>query len=166
MANIRGVFTNSGRQYNFQIVGKTYTGQDVHGSITGTWDSSNVFGMSILTGNKTSILLFNTNGTITQAYFPSSTLSGTNTYTHIINDQNILRQNGTGQTGTGTWSGTLPSDYILNTSQEIDLNIQELYKAPGTDSLSFDQNYQATMMSGILVAMLGTSVLYYAFLNI
>ena len=42
-------------------------------------------------------------------------------------------------------------------------SFHELYKAPGSYTQSFEMQYQTTMITGILCAMLGTTVLYYAF---
>ena len=70
-----------------------------------------------------------------------------------------------------TWFGKLPDvtallSKIQSLQKVVDSQLQELYKAPGTLSESLESNYYATMMSGILVAMLGTTVLFYTFKNI
>lgn len=67
---------------------------------------------------------------------------------------------------TGTYTGTLPSDYIMSTQSYIDQQYQELYKSPGTLAEFYDANYQTSMLTGIFVAMLGTTVLFYVFKNV
>jgi hypothetical protein len=60
-----------------------------------------------------------------------------------------------------------PKQVTLRKEQQyVDAQLQEWYKAPGTLSESLESNYYATMMSGILVAMLGTTVLFYTFKNV
>jgi len=66
----------------------------------------------------------------------------------------------------GTYTGTLPSDYIMSTQSYIDKQYQELYKSPGTLAEFYDSNYQTSMLTGIFVAMLGTTVLFYVFKNV
>lgn len=46
---------------------------------------------------------------------------------------------------------------------EIISGEEELYKIRGSANEAFSSNYQATIMSGVLVAMLGTTVLFYTF---
>ena len=170
MSTINGSFRNNGTRINFKITGTLYNGDDANGATPGGWDSSNIFGIQI-NSNKVSLIQFNDDGTVIQTYYsvtiPQNTLdrllnpsTASSTFTELVKSINPISK------GTGTWSGTLPLNYILDTGTQIDLNMQEFYKAQGTDSLSFDQNYQATMMSGILVAMLGTTILYYTFMNV
>lgn len=46
---------------------------------------------------------------------------------------------------------------------DIDTKTREIYQSPGSVSHSFNENYQTTMMVGVIWAMLGTTVLYYTF---
>jgi hypothetical protein len=48
----------------------------------------------------------------------------------------------------------------------IDRKVAEIYQAPGTYTRAFDENYQITMLTGVIWVLLGTSVLYYTFKNI
>jgi len=48
----------------------------------------------------------------------------------------------------------------------IDRKVAEIYKAPGTNTSAFDDNYQTTMLTGLVWALLGTTVLYYTFKNL
>jgi hypothetical protein len=71
------------------------------------------------------------------------------------------------------WIGTLPDGTtgskfksITENPANIETSMNELYQMPGTISQSFDSHYQSTMMTGVLVAMFGTTVLYFAFLKI
>ena len=50
--------------------------------------------------------------------------------------------------------------------ENIDRKVSEIYRAPGTYTRAFDENYQITMLTGIIWVLLGTSVLYYTFKNI
>ena len=46
---------------------------------------------------------------------------------------------------------------------DIDTKTREIYQSPGSVSHSFNENYQTTMMVGVIWAMVGTTVLYYTF---
>jgi hypothetical protein len=48
----------------------------------------------------------------------------------------------------------------------VDRKVAEIYRAPGTYTRAFDENYQITMLTGGIWALLGTSVLYYTFKKI
>ena len=50
--------------------------------------------------------------------------------------------------------------------ENIDRKVAEIYQAPGTATRAFDENYQITMLTGVVWALLGTTVLYYTFKNI
>jgi hypothetical protein len=50
--------------------------------------------------------------------------------------------------------------------QKIDSNLQNIYQPQNSPIASFDENYQATMLTGVLWAALGTTVLYYGFTKI
>jgi hypothetical protein len=47
-----------------------------------------------------------------------------------------------------------------------DRKLAEIYKAQGTNTATFDENYRNTMMLGVVWAMLGTTALYYTFKNL
>ena len=50
--------------------------------------------------------------------------------------------------------------------QELDTSLKAIYQPQNAISASFDSNYNATMLTGVVWAMLGTTVLYYAFTKI
>lgn len=47
-----------------------------------------------------------------------------------------------------------------------DRKVAEIYKAQGTNTATFDENYRNTMLLGVVWAMLGTTALYYTFKNL
>ena len=49
---------------------------------------------------------------------------------------------------------------------KLDPKIAELYSGPGSIQQVNNANYESTMLSGVIWAMLGTTVLYYAFTKI
>jgi len=59
------------------------------------------------------------------------------------------------------------SNYMLEKKREkLDSSLSEIYQPESAPSSSFDSNYQTTMLTGVVWAMLGTTVLYYAFTKI
>lgn len=50
--------------------------------------------------------------------------------------------------------------------KELDTSLQAIHQPHNSTSVSFDSNYNATMLTGVVWAMLGTTVLYYAFTKI
>ena len=50
--------------------------------------------------------------------------------------------------------------------QELDTSLKAIHQPHNSTSVSFDSNYNATMLTGVVWAMLGTTVLYYAFTKI
>jgi hypothetical protein len=59
------------------------------------------------------------------------------------------------------------SSYQLASSrQELDASLADIYQPQNSISATFDSNYQTTMLTGIVWAALGTTVLYYAFTKI
>ena len=80
---------------------------------------------------------------------------------------------------TGTASGLNPqscltdsevacySSYVLGSTREkLDTSLTNVYQPQGAPSSAFDSNYQTTMLTGVVWAALGTTVLYYAFTKI
>jgi hypothetical protein len=49
---------------------------------------------------------------------------------------------------------------------QLDSNLEEIYQPQNGRFATFDSNYQTTMLTGVIWAMLGTTVLYYAFTKI
>lgn len=47
-----------------------------------------------------------------------------------------------------------------------DRKVAEIYKAQGTNTATFEENYRNTMLLGVVWAMLGTTALYYTFKNL
>lgn len=59
------------------------------------------------------------------------------------------------------------SSYTLGTTREkLDTSLTNVYQPQGSPSSTFDSNYQTTMLTGVVWAALGTTVLYYAFTKI
>jgi hypothetical protein len=48
----------------------------------------------------------------------------------------------------------------------VDRKVAEIYKAQGTNTATFDENYRNTLLLGVVWAMLGTTALYYTFKNL
>jgi hypothetical protein len=54
--------------------------------------------------------------------------------------------------------------YSLGKSREkLNASIADIYNPQNSISATYDSNYHTTMLTGIVWAMLGTTVLYYAF---
>ena len=58
------------------------------------------------------------------------------------------------------------SHQLASSRQELDASLADIYQPQNSISATFDSNYQATMLTGIVWAALGTTVLYYAFTKI
>jgi hypothetical protein len=57
--------------------------------------------------------------------------------------------------------------YTLGKSREkLDADLQEIYQPETSRARTFQTNLETTMLTGIVWAMLGTTVLYYAFTKI
>ena len=76
----------------------------------------------------------------------------------------------TKKTGGGTCT---PADqacyysYTLGKSREkLDSDLQEIHRPETSRAYTFQSNLETTMLTGIVWAMLGTTVLYYAFTKI
>jgi len=50
--------------------------------------------------------------------------------------------------------------------EQLDASLSDIYQPQNSISATFDSNYQTTMLTGIVWAALGTTVLYYAFTKI
>lgn len=50
--------------------------------------------------------------------------------------------------------------------QKLDADLADIHQPQYSVSATFDSNYQTTMLTGLVWAMLGTTVLYYAFTKI
>jgi hypothetical protein len=50
--------------------------------------------------------------------------------------------------------------------EQLDANLEDIYNPRNGRSATYDSNYQTTMLTGVVWAMLGTTVLYYAFTKI
>jgi hypothetical protein len=48
----------------------------------------------------------------------------------------------------------------------LDSNLEEIYQPQNSRISIYESNYQTTMLTGVIWAMLGTTVLYYAFTKI
>ena len=136
------------------ISGNTYMKSSTSGQ--GYWLNSNTFVGAITGGANNDVLVFDSsNGSNVVSLYTSQNVSS-GSWTKPASAAN----------STGSWTGLLPGDFMRQTRQHIQANTQEIYKLPGTISHSFDSHYQGTMLSGVLVAMLGTALLYYTFKNI
>jgi len=49
---------------------------------------------------------------------------------------------------------------------KLDADLADIHQPQYSTSATFDSNYQTTMLTGLIWAMLGTTVLYYAFTKI
>ena len=59
------------------------------------------------------------------------------------------------------------SSYKLGTTrQKLDSSLANVYQPQNSTTASFDSNYNTTMLTGVVWAALGTTVLYYAFTKI
>jgi len=59
------------------------------------------------------------------------------------------------------------SSYVLgSTRDKLDSSLVNIYQPQNSPASTFDSNYQTTMLTGVLWAALGTTVLYYAFTKI
>jgi len=57
--------------------------------------------------------------------------------------------------------------YMLGKSREkLDSDLQEIHRPETSRAYTFQSNLETTMLTGIVWAMLGTTVLYYAFTKI
>jgi hypothetical protein len=67
----------------------------------------------------------------------------------------------------GTYTGSIPLldklQQLEPTRDKINAQEQELYQVYGSNIESLQSNYQSTMMAGLVVAMLGTTVLFFTF---
>jgi hypothetical protein len=59
------------------------------------------------------------------------------------------------------------SSYMLNQSrQKLDGDLHQIYDPANSVASTYQSNYEYTMLTGVVWAMLGTTVLYYAFTKI
>ena len=138
--------TISGNQtYNGTIAGNSYT---VTGQ-RGEWVYSNgfLYQYNNSAGTLYTLLVFNKDKTISVA--TSSTEFTSNPTTNPISG--------------ATWSGTLPSDAIEYMRKNIDFGQIQIHGDRDVRYNPVYSNYQDTMLAGVLVAMLGASVLIYVF---
>ena len=124
---------------SFQLAGKTVTGEWVYPN--GFSYNEGSVGETVYT-----LLVFNSDKSVSVA--TSST---------PLSKPSVNKDDG------ASWSGTLPSEAIDSARQQISMKEEELYRVRGSNYDSFHSNYQDTMLAGILVAMLGTTVLFYTF---
>jgi hypothetical protein len=141
MSNIKvvitgGTYAGTITENSFQLTGKI---------VIGKWVYSN--GFSYVEGENNILLVFNSNNSVSVATSP----------TPFLSNPSVTLVSG------AKWSGTLPSESIDSARQQITAGYQELYRVRGTNYDSFYSSYQETMFAGILVAMLGTTVLFYTF---
>jgi hypothetical protein len=56
------------------------------------------------------------------------------------------------------------ASYTLGTKRtNLDASLRSIYQPHTSVAATFDSNYSTTMLTGVVWAMLGTTVLYYAF---
>ena len=59
------------------------------------------------------------------------------------------------------------SSYMLGKKRlEVDSSLENIYQPQNSKTAAFDSNYHTTILTGVLWAALGTTVLYYAFTKI
>lgn len=98
-------------------------------------------------------------------------------YATLYNTKNgACRTNGSGEINSllpNCSSSYDDSDYacfshytLKNAREQLDPKIAELYNPPNSIRNGTESNFDATMLSGVLWVMLGTTALYYAFTKI
>jgi hypothetical protein len=101
---------------------------------------------------------------------PSCNSSNYTEYAHLYNTKNgSCRTNGSGAINTSS-ANYNDADYacfayytLQNARAQLDPKIAELHNPPNSVRNGTESNFDATMLSGVLWAMLGTTAIYYAF---
>jgi hypothetical protein len=131
----------------------------------GVWISGYLFGIDLHNTYRISwkIFEFLQNGTVNIYDVPSNnhnivtgTVPSKLTIENVIKTKSIIPYN-------GNYTGTVPRDTIVLVRDKINAQEQELFKIQGSYMESIQSHYQATLMTGLLVAMFGTTVLFYTF---
>jgi hypothetical protein len=133
------------------------------GSIEGVWISSTLFGVDLHGSYSTSwkIFEFLQNDKVNIYDIPSTNTSiKSNTVPGQLTIQNAIKSL---PSASGNYTGTIPHDTIDLARDKINLQEQELYQVYGSNIESIQSHYQATLMTGLLVAMFGTTVLFFTF---
>jgi hypothetical protein len=82
-------------------------------------------------------------------------------------DGKSYRGNGNGVTGCSQNEFACYANHTLSKQRkQLDSNLAEIYQPQNSRIATLDSNYHATMLTGVIWAMLGTTVLYYAFTKI
>jgi hypothetical protein len=85
-------------------------------------------------------------------------------------DKTKIIQSSTGATKTDGLTNEEAACYasymLSNTRAQLDSKLNDIYQPSTSVSSTFDSNYHATMLTGVVWAALGTTVLYYAFTKI
>jgi hypothetical protein len=139
-----GSVTITGGTYPGNITGNTFS---FSGAKNGQWVYSNGFLFQNST-NTYILLVFNPDNSVSSATGGTTPITANPSVSVVVG---------------ATWSGTLPSTFIDAARQQINAGEEELYRVRGTAADSFQSGYQDTMLAGLVVAMLGTTVLFYAF---
>ena len=78
------------------------------------------------------------------------------------NDKSYIAGNGCSQDEFACYA-----NYTLSKQRkQLDSNMAEIYQPQNSRIATLDSNYHTTMLTGVIWAMLGTTVLYYAFTKI
>lgn len=142
----------------------TFKEYDKTGSKEGVWFSSTLFGVDFNNSYSTSwkIFEFLQNGKVNVYNVPSTnTQIVSGTVPGQLTIQNVIKS--LGPSTSGNYTGTIPRDTIDLARDKINAQEQELYQVYGSNLESLQSNYQSTMMAGLLVAMFGTTVLFFTF---
>ena len=84
--------------------------------------------------------------------------------TYKANPETFMRNGANGSLGNDQ---ACYSSYQLGTTREkLDASLESVHRPMSSISGTFDSNYQTTMLTGLVWAALGTTVLYYAFTKI
>jgi hypothetical protein len=94
---------------------------------------------------------------VTLYNIPSNTISSSK----LPTEQEVLAAIKTDTGKTFTYTGTLLT--FDQSKNKINSQMEDLFKMQGTYAQSIESNYQSTMMMGLVVAMFGTTVLFYTF---
>jgi len=163
MANVTFLYeTKHPKSFN-TLIGTTLTTSSPDTKFEGVWISSNLFGVdrngseniswTILEFvNKTHVHIYDVH--LKNKNMVSGTIPGKSTTMKVIEDLTPQRHK---------YTGTIPKYSINSVRDKINKQEEEFYQTYGSNIDSLQSNYQSTLMAGIVVAMFGTTVLFFTF---
>jgi hypothetical protein len=145
------------------LVSFTYSANPGQGPLTMPWNqiSATMYAVNFNGEYSTSwkIFKFNDATNVTVYNIPSDKISSSK----LPTEKEVLSAIATITGTTGTYTGMLPIFQIEKSRNAINSQTEDLFKMQGTYAQSIESNYQSTLMMGLFVAMLGTTVLFYTF---